>query len=126
MRGTDAHISVVQEISAILRRVTTPIADNAKEFHDFVEALLLSHGLDVKREVWTNNGDGIVGRYDLVVYDECNCALELDRRLVKAKSQQKLLGFNGGRIAVLRGNLPPHDLAGIDAIISLPVVRLPR
>jgi hypothetical protein len=115
-------MTIVREICSILKRVKKPIVDTAPAFHDFVESELRNHGLYVRREVWTPENCGISGRYDLVVFDECNCAIEIDRRMVRAKSVQKLLSYNGGRIAILRGGKPPHDIVGIDATLWLPAL----
>lgn len=114
--------ALTNEVASVLYLLNGPFPDNAKDCHDAVESHLKRHGFEVYREATVKNGDGIRGRFDLVVVDrDEECAIEIDRRLVRAKSVQKLLGFDGGRIAMVRGNPPPHDIEGIDYTIGLPI-----
>lgn len=119
----EAKTLLVHRICEVIHCISGPLPDDATACHDAVEAALLADGLRVIREAEVRNGDGISGRFDLlVIADGERVAIEIDRRMARAKSTQKLLGFDGGRIQVLRGSMPPHPIVGIDACISLPVI----
>jgi hypothetical protein len=120
----EAHSALVHRICEVVNDIEGPLPDEATACHDAVEAALRCEGLEVFREAQVNNGDGITGRFDLLVKDNGQrVAIEIDFRLARAKSTQKLLGFDGGRIQILRGSTPPQPIAGIDACLSLPVVK---
>lgn len=119
----EAKTLLVHRICEVVNCIPGPLPDDAASCHDAVEAALLADGLRVIREAEVRNGDGISGRFDLlVIADGERVAIEIDRRMARAKSTQKLLGFDGGRIQILRGSMPPHPIVGIDACISLPVL----
>ena len=119
----DANGALVQRICEVVASITEPLPDEAIACHDAVEAALKADGLRVMREAEVRNHDGVRGRYDLVVLQgDGRAAIEIDRRQARAKSVQKLLGFDGGRVQILRGSMPPHQIEGIDAFISLPVM----
>jgi hypothetical protein len=120
--ASEAKTLLVQRICEVVHCIPGPLPDDATACHDAVEAALLADGLRVIREAQVRNGDGISGRFDLLVLaDGERVAIEIDRRMARTKSTQKLLGFDGGRIQILRGSMPPHPIVGIDACISLPV-----
>ena len=120
----EANLELVHRICGVVSRIQGPLPDNAKACHDAVEIALRGDGLDVIREAQVNNGDGLTGRFDLLVSaNGQRVAIEIDFRLARAKSTQKLLGFDGGRVQILRGSLPPQPIHGIDACLSLPVEK---
>lgn len=69
MRNHYLKDDLVNEICNVVKFITWPLPDTAKACHDAVQDILEEHGLMTRREVQVENGDGIVGRYDLVVYD---------------------------------------------------------
>lgn len=116
--------TLIWRICEVVACIPGPLPDDATACHDAVEAALKADGLRVIREAEVRNGDGITGRFDLLVmFAGGRVAIEIDRRLARAKSTQKLLGFDGGRIQILRGSMPPHEIPGIDATLSLPVIH---
>jgi len=120
----EANFSLVQRVCEVVEGIEGPLPDNARACHDAVEDALKAGGLNVIREAEVNNGDGLTGRFDLLVGDGLEwVAIEIDFRLPRAKSTQKLLGFNGGRVQILRGSTPPQRIPGIDACLSLPITK---
>jgi hypothetical protein len=120
----EANLALVKRICEVVNDIEGPLPDEATACHDAVEAALRLDGLEVFREAQVNNGDGLTGRFDLLVKDNGQrVAIEIDFRLARAKSTQKLLGFDGGRVQILRGSTPTQPIVGIDACLSLPVVK---
>lgn len=120
---SDDSAALVTRICEVVACIPGPLEDDATACHDAVEAAIKADGLRVFREADVRNGDGVTGRFDLVVrHADAGVAIEIDRRQMRAKSVQKLLGFDGGRIAILRGSEPAHEIDGIDATLSLPIV----
>lgn len=123
-RADDENRLLVHRICEVVACISGPLPDDATACHDAVEAALVADGLRVIREAEVRNGDGVSGRFDLLVmFAGGRVAIEIDRRQARAKSVQKLLGFDGGRIQILRGSMPAHPIEGIDATLSLPVVH---
>lgn len=123
----DEDFDLVKDVCAVVSCIQGPLPDDATACHDAVELALRADGLAVVREQQVRNGDGIRGRFDLVVSrGQARVAIEIDRRQSRAKSVQKLLGFDGGRIQILRGSEPPHKIEGIHACLSLPVAVMKR
>lgn len=110
----------------ILRHIKVPLTDSARAFHDEVEELLVQHRFNVRREAAVSvraSGRG-AGRIDLLAHKSGGfVALELDFRSPRPGSMDKLRAFNAFRIIVLRGAEPWGKELGIDAIISVPVLR---
>lgn len=108
----------------VLRRMP-PAPDNARGFHDAVDAALQGAGFKVWREIAVpvrDSGRGL-GFIDLLADFRGGCvALELDRRSPRPGSMDKLRMFDAFRIIVLRGAEPWSKERDIDAIISLPVL----
>lgn len=118
------NADLVYRICEVVACISGPLPDDATACHDAVEAALKADGLRVIREADVRNGDGVVGRFDLLVmFAGGRVAIEIDRRQARAKSVQKLLGFDGGKIQILRGSMPAHPIPGIDATLSLPVIH---
>lgn len=101
-----------------------PPPDNAKSFHDAVEAALKAAGFFVRREAYCGMRESgrSWGRIDLLAQIHGGfVAIELDWRSPRAGSMDKLRAFNAFRIVVLRGARPWGQERDIDAIISIPV-----
>lgn len=95
-----------------------PQPDDANLLHRIAEKAIRLAGLKVEREYAITMPDGSNGRIDLVVED-C-IAIELDRRLPRAKSLKKLLAFNGYRIAVTRTQDASREFeCAVDAVVAI-------
>lgn len=95
-----------------------PQADDAAELHDAAEDALRQAGLDVQREFRINLDDGSYGLIDLVVNNVV--AIELDRRLPRAKSLRKLAAFRGFKVAVVRNDHAAVEFeAMVDRVVSV-------
>jgi hypothetical protein len=101
-----------------------PLPDEAKSFHDACEASLRKAGFVVFREWEIDLGAGRHGYIDLVVMEEDRgVAIELDRRLPRAKSLKKLSKFDGYRICVTRTANSSREFEGmVDEVIAVPVL----
>jgi hypothetical protein len=108
-------------VSYILRRLP-PQIDNADVLHNAAETWLRQHGLNVTREYMIHIGSRY-GFIDLVITDDggLRVAIELDRRMPRAKSLRKLAAFDGYRIAVTRSDIPLREFeCMVDEVIALP------
>jgi len=108
---------LVSEISSSLNLEDLDCS-NAAVFHDDVEAVLVSMGLDVVREFEVEDrGDGRKGRVDLVVMDQGQplIGIECDRAEPRNKSIRKLSEFRHGIVA-LRESEGPDELRGSVAV----------
>jgi hypothetical protein len=96
--------------------------DTAAHVHAAAMQQLKSAGFFVYTEWWLGvDYMSEEGRIDIVAYrDGQFTGIEIDRRRPRKKSLEKLRGFRGGRIVVLRGAncVTP---SGIDAVVSIPV-----
>lgn len=103
-----------------------PPPDNAREFHNAIEAALLRAGFSVRREAYVGIRESGRSRGAIDLLAQMNgefVAIELDRRSPRAGSLDKLRAFNAYRIVVLRGAEPWSMERGIDAIISIEVQK---
>ncbi len=109
-----------ERVCEILRAMP-PQPDNATELHDAVEVALEIRGVEVQRECPIEMNDGRKGYIDLVA--EGCVAIELDRRLPRAKSLKKLAAFPGYRIAVTRTDDASLEFeAMVDAVVAIPPI----
>ena len=103
----------------------TPGPDNASIFHDWIEAYLKSRGFYVDREYECEKRNGRKGRIDLMVmHAGGQVGIELDWKLPRYRSLDKLRRFTGYRISVLRLGKPWNgDIPyGLEAVVCIPVV----
>lgn len=109
---------IAQKVCDVLKSLG-PQPDDAALLHDEAERALIRAGLNVEREFAIDLDDGRRGFIDLVVGG--SVAIELDRRLPRAKSLKKLSKFNGFKIAVIRSVNDEKDfLDMVDAVIPVP------
>lgn len=111
----------VDSIVKVLRALPA-MPDHAGAVHATALMALKREGFDVEHEAPVAMPNGRMGRFDLVVRRwGCQAAIEIDARKPRAKSLEKLLLFNGGRIVALRGVAARGSFEGIDTIVSLRV-----
>ena len=111
--------AIVNEIKDLIDGKTWP--DIAPAFHANIAYCLKKHGFVVTFEYCVTLPNGRHGRIDLCVEkDGQRAALELDNRMPRKGSIEKLRLFPGAKMVVLRDGRQ-MSIEGIDAIVPVKV-----
>lgn len=115
------------EAVSVIKRIYPAPDDNAKAFHDAIAEALSSAKFNIQREYRIQSRESGRGRGQIDILAEKYggiVALELDRRVPRAGSMDKLRAIDAFRVVVLRGAAPWPQERDIDAIFSIAVCQL--
>jgi hypothetical protein len=110
---------IVNEIIELIANKTWP--DFAPAFHANIGYCLKKNGFDVSFEFLVRRVNGRRGRIDLVATkaDE-SVAIELDNKMPRIGSLEKLRLFEGSKMVILREG-EQMNVEGIDAVVAVRV-----